>query len=65
MISKAIFRRFFNFAVAKVSKKDIRYSFEAVSVQKTHPIRQLSEGTDRIVITPNLLILTDHGAGTL
>ena len=30
-------------------------------MQKIHPLRNLSKGTDRLLITPHLLVLSDHG----
>lgn len=53
------------FFVSNVSKKKFKYSFEVGSARKIHPMRELSMGTDRLLITPNLIAVTDHGAGTI
>lgn len=47
--------------VANVSKKTYKYVFESASVQKIHPMRNLTNGTDRLLLTPNLIALADHG----
>jgi hypothetical protein len=49
--------------VSNVSEKKFTYSFEVGSIRKIHPMRQLSDGTDRLLLTPHLLAITDHGAG--
>lgn len=51
--------------VSNVSKKKFKYSFEVGSVRKIHPMRELSQGTDRLLITPNLIAVTDHGTGAI
>lgn len=54
-----------NFFVSNVSKKKFKYSFEVGSTRKIHPMRELSQGTDRLLITPNLIAVTDHGTGAI
>lgn len=46
--------------VSNVSKKTYKYVFETASVQKIHPMRNLSNGTDRLLLTPNLIAIADH-----
>ena len=58
-------RKILSSGVANVSKKEARYSFESACVKKIHPVRKLSEGTDRILVTPHLLVMADHGSQTL
>lgn len=52
------------YRVSNISKKEVRYCFDAVSVQKIHPTRNLSQGTDRLLVSPNLLVMADHGCQT-
>lgn len=47
--------------VANQSEKQYRYSFETAYRQKIVPIRSLDNGTDRLLVTPNLIALADHG----
>jgi hypothetical protein len=53
------------FQVSNISQQQVKYSFEAASVKKIHPMRNLSGGTDRLLVTPNLLVMADHGSPTL
>jgi hypothetical protein len=48
--------------VANISEKENHYVFETASMQKIHPLRNFSQGTDRILITTNLIAIADHGA---
>jgi hypothetical protein len=50
--------------VSNISEKKFKYSFDVGSVQKIHPMRSLSDGTDRLLITPNLIAISDYGLGT-
>lgn len=54
-----------SFAVSNISDKKYVYSFEVGSSRIVHPMRTMSDGTDRILITPNLLAIADHGNGQL
>lgn len=46
--------------VSNISKKTYKYVFKTASVQKLHPMRNLTNGTDRILISPNLIAIADH-----
>lgn len=54
-----------SFAVSNISDKKYVYCFEVGSSRIVHPMRTMSDGTDRILITPNLLAIADHGNGQL
>jgi hypothetical protein len=47
--------------VANYSEKENHYVFETAALQKVHPLRNLAQGTDRILVTPSLLAIADHG----
>lgn len=47
--------------VANYSEKENHYVFEAAAMQMVHPIRNIAKGTDRILVTPSLLAIADHG----
>lgn len=53
------------FRVSNISEKKYVYSFEVGSSRIVHPMRTMSDGTDRILITSNLLAIADHGNGQL
>lgn len=53
------------YSVSNISEKQARYSFECGSVQKIHPTRTINNGTDRILITPNLIAISDFGGQTI
>jgi hypothetical protein len=46
--------------VSNISKKTYNYVFETASAHKIHPMRNLSNGTDRLLLTPNLIAIADH-----
>lgn len=47
--------------VSNISKKTYRHYFDAASQHYIHPLRSLSSGTDRLLVTPNLLAIADTG----
>jgi len=47
------------FFVANISEKKYVYSFEAGFDKRIHPMRNLTGGTDRLIITPHLLAIAD------
>jgi len=51
--------------VSNVSEKAFKYSFDVGSARVVHPMRELSMGTDRLLITSNLIAVSDHGEGTI
>jgi len=60
-----IIKQFNRFHVSNVSQKKLVYSFEAASSYHLHPKRNFVDGTDRFIIMPNLIVITDHGTGRL
>lgn len=53
------------FAVSNISDKKYVYSFEVGSSRIVHPMRTMTDGTDRMLITPHMLAIADHGNGQL
>lgn len=47
------------FFVANVSEKKYVYSFEAGYDRRIHPMRNLTGGTDKLIVTPHLLAIAD------
>ncbi len=47
------------FFVSNVSEKKYVYSFEAGVDKRQHPLRNLSGGTDKLIVTPHLLAIAD------
>jgi hypothetical protein len=60
-----IFGRINKCFVSNVSKKKLVYEFESACAYRLHPKRIFADGTDRSLITPNLIALTDHGNGKI
>ena len=49
--------------MSNVSKKAYRYHFETASEKHIHPMKGVFGGTDRMLVTPQLLVLADTGHG--
>ena len=47
------------FFVSNISEKKYVYSFEAGVDKRIHPMKNLSGGTDKLIVTPHLLAITD------
>ena len=65
LLTDAAFHMRPRFAVSNISEKKYVYSLEVGSSRIVHPMRTMSDGTDRMLVTPNLLAIADHGNGQL
>lgn len=64
-LSRTIINLRLSHAVSNISEKKFVYSFEVGSHRIVHPMRTITDGTDRILVTPNLIAISDHGNGQL
>lgn len=51
------------FFASNVSEKKYVYSFEAGVDKRVHPMRNLTGGTDKVIVTPHLLAIADDDIG--